>query len=248
MSRRIMVALGGLLVTVALLAGGLGVALAQMPDGWQSGGIMGETGMLGGGMMGGAGAMRGGSGMMGRGAELPPTGDAGRWFIEAMIPHHQDAVAMADLALTRATRPEITDLATAIKATQSAEIEQMRVWYRQWYGAEPQARPMPMQEVSDLTTLRGAADFDRAFVEAMVPHHQMAVMMATMALPRVEQAELRGLLRGIVTDQTAEIASMSAWYRTWYGAAPPAMGGGMMGGGMMAGGMMGSGMMAGCAG
>jgi uncharacterized protein (DUF305 family) len=175
--------------------------------------------------------MHGGSGMMGRGAGMHPAGDAGRWFIEAMIPHHEDAVAMADLALARAARPEITALATAIEATQTAEIEQMRAWYRQWYGAEPQRRPMPMHGMGDATALNDAADVDRAFIEAMVPHHQMAVMMAAMALPGIEQAELRGLLRAIVADQTAEIAAMTGWYRAWYGAAPPAMGPGMMGGG-----------------
>lgn len=56
-------------------------------------------------------------------------------FIIMMIPHHQDAVAMADLALTRAQHPEIKQLAQAIKTTQTQEIEQMRTWYKQWYGS-----------------------------------------------------------------------------------------------------------------
>ena len=51
-----------------------------------------------------------------------------------MIPHHQGAIAMADLALSRAKRPEIKELAKSIKASQTRENAQMRTWYQQWYG------------------------------------------------------------------------------------------------------------------
>jgi uncharacterized protein (DUF305 family) len=57
-------------------------------------------------------------------------------FIEMMIPHHQQAVEMADIALTKAQRPEIKNLATAIKKDQNSEIEKMRTWYKLWYGKE----------------------------------------------------------------------------------------------------------------
>jgi len=57
-------------------------------------------------------------------------------FIEMMIPHHQDAIVMADLAATRAKRPEVKKLAEAIKKDQTREIQEMRTWYKQWYGKE----------------------------------------------------------------------------------------------------------------
>jgi uncharacterized protein (DUF305 family) len=57
-------------------------------------------------------------------------------FIEMMIPHHEGAIAMADLALSKAKRPEIKQLAEAIKKDQTREIQQMRTWYKQWYGKE----------------------------------------------------------------------------------------------------------------
>ena len=57
-------------------------------------------------------------------------------FIVMMIPHHEGAIAMADLALNRAKRPEIRELAKRIKASQSQENAQMRTWYRQWYGSD----------------------------------------------------------------------------------------------------------------
>ena len=63
-------------------------------------------------------------------------------FIEMMIPHHQDAIAMADLALSRAKRPEVKQLAEAIKKDQTREIQEMRTWYKQWYGKAVPAHSM----------------------------------------------------------------------------------------------------------
>jgi len=57
-------------------------------------------------------------------------------FIQMMIPHHQKALDMANLALSKAQRPEIKKLAEAIKTDQNLEIEQMKALYKQWYGTE----------------------------------------------------------------------------------------------------------------
>jgi uncharacterized protein (DUF305 family) len=65
-----------------------------------------------------------------------PDGDAPfeQRFIEAMIPHHQSAVTMAQDALQNAERQEIKDLAQEIITAQEAEIAQMRQWLQEWYG------------------------------------------------------------------------------------------------------------------
>lgn len=57
-------------------------------------------------------------------------------FVEDMIVHHQGAIDMANLALTNAKHPEIKTLAQAIITAQTKEIEQMKVWYKAWYGVE----------------------------------------------------------------------------------------------------------------
>ena len=57
-------------------------------------------------------------------------------FIEQMIPHHEDAITMAKLALQKGTRPQIKTLAVGIIESQSKEIDQMRDWYKTWYGRE----------------------------------------------------------------------------------------------------------------
>lgn len=69
-------------------------------------------------------------------------GQPDRHFIVMMIPHHEGAVAMADLALSRAKHPEIKKLAAAIKTSQTQEIQEMRTWYKQWYGTDvPTGQP-----------------------------------------------------------------------------------------------------------
>jgi uncharacterized protein (DUF305 family) len=75
-----------------------------------------------------------------------------RHFIEMMIPHHQDAIAMADLALTRGKRPEVKKLAEAIKKDQAREIQEMRTWYKQWYGKE-----VPVISMNDMGMLGNSA-------------------------------------------------------------------------------------------
>ncbi len=155
-----------------------------------------------------------------------------RHFLEQMIPHHEDAVAMAELALTRAEHPELRQLAETIGRDQTREIGQMRSWYRSWYGIEaPEGSDssglgggpgmmgggMMMNDGADLEVLQAAPVFDKEFIEQMIPHHQMGVMMAQMVLARSDRPEIQDLARSIITTQTAEIEQMQSWYQDWYG-------------------------------
>jgi len=54
-------------------------------------------------------------------------------FINAMIPHHQGAITMAQDALGKSKRPEIKQLAQEIIKAQKAEIKQMQQWRQAWY-------------------------------------------------------------------------------------------------------------------
>jgi uncharacterized protein (DUF305 family) len=162
-------------------------------------------------------------------------GDADRHFIVMMIPHHEGAIAMADLALSRTKRPEIKTLAESIKKTQTQEIQQMRSLYQKWYGTEvPNEVPgmgmgmgMGMHRrwsdegqkpwmATDLATLEAASDFDREFLVQMIPHHQMAIMMSTMVVNSARNQEIRDLAQSMIDGQSAEIQQMQEWYQVWY--------------------------------
>ena len=182
-------------------------------------------------------------GPMGRGnGQVGMGGDVDQHFIVMMIPHHEGAIAMADLALgtdqggqPRAQHQEILALAASIKATQAQEIADMRSWYQAWYGATVPTTPamggmggmmggtMGGQSPDTLSGLSGDA-FDQAFIAQMVPHHQMGVMMAQMALPGAQHPELRALLQAIIASQSAEIGQMQQWYQAWYDKAVPTNG------------------------
>lgn len=165
-------------------------------------------------------------------------GNMDRHFIENMVPHHQDAVDMAEIALVKAEHPEIKQLAENITSSQSREITEMRQWYKEWYGTDvPASSSMMghrgMMNITDLNKLENAKPFDKEFIEQMVPHHQMAIMMAQMVLNNSDRPEIRNLASSIIETQSAEIAEMRQWYKEWYGTDVPTSG--MMGsdGGMM---------------
>lgn len=156
------------------------------------------------------------------------TTEVDRVFIEMMIPHHQSANEMAEMALQRAETPEVKELAQSIIDKQTREIQQMQAWYSQWYGAEipdtgmsmemqeqmggqPMAMSMQQQEHMDkemMAALENAENFDREFLRQMTQHHQMATMMAGMVTNSAEHPETRQLAQSIIEDQNAEIAKM----------------------------------------
>lgn len=153
-------------------------------------------------------------------------------FIEQMIPHHEDAITMAKLAETKAKTKEVKELAKNIILSQGNEINQMKAWYKDWFGRELSSNKTTMAQhgmmgetesmhmgmmgdESDSTRLANAANFDVAFVEDMIPHHQMAVMMANMLKDGSGRPEMKKLADDIIAAQTKEINDMRSWLQTW---------------------------------
>jgi len=160
-------------------------------------------------------------------------------FLTQMIPHHQEAVDSARQLLMVTERPELRQLAEAIIEAQSREIALMQGWLAAWYPEAEHAvdyAPM-MRSLSGLSP----EEAEHTFLEDMIEHHRMAVMMARQLLMRnlAERDEVAALAQDVVATQTAEIAQLQSWLRDWYG---PAMAGGRPG---MMEGMMGQGMMMG---
>lgn len=142
-----------------------------------------------------------------------------------MTAHHKQALEMANLALTRAKRPEIKQLAQSIIKDQKSEIQTMATLYKTAYGTEIPSMTMGggMNSMNgmngikmDMNTLKNAANFDKEFLRQMSAHHQMATQMSQMILQTTKLPEIRTLAQSIVKAQTAEIGQMQKWYQTWY--------------------------------
>ena len=152
-------------------------------------------------------------------------------FIDAMTPHHQGAIEMAKVAKQKSKRPEIQQLANAITASQNQEVSKMKQWRQAWYpqaSSEPIAynaqmgHAMPMSPDQRKSMMMnpdlGAADqqFDRRFIDAMIPHHESAVTMAKDALSKSKRPEIKQLAQAILTAQQQEINQMKQWRQAWY--------------------------------
>ncbi len=83
-------------------------------------------------------------------------------------------------------------------------------------GGMGMAWGMPGMTTS-LEVLNSAPDFDRVFIEQMIPHHRMGVMMASHAEWNTQNPQLRELEAAMVRVQSQEIEQMAQWYLQWYG-------------------------------
>lgn len=158
---------------------------------------------------------------------MEKTTEVDKTFIEMMIPHHQGAVEMAQMAVNQAKNPEVKKLAESIIKDQNREVQQMQTWYKQWYGTEVPTTGMDMQmhhgmgqemmmvmqqqEMMDkemMAALQNGSNFDRKFLRQMTNHHQMALMMAGMVLDSAVHPETRKLAQSVIQSQSAEIEKM----------------------------------------
>ena len=140
-------------------------------------------------------------------------------FIDSMVPHHLAAVDMAKIAQEQAEHAEIKQMANDIVTSQSKEIDQLKAWRKAWYGSDtiPEGGAGHMAGMdTDLKQLEAASPFDRAFIDAMLPHHQSAIEMATEAQTKAERDEIKQLAREIVAAQQREVDQMQAWRAQWY--------------------------------
>ena len=133
-------------------------------------------------------------------------------FAQMMIPHHEQAVTMSELALKNTTNSDVIALATAIRDAQGPEIKQMQGWLDG--KSDSHMHDMEMggmlteAELAELASLKDAA-FDQMFLTAMIAHHEGALDMVSM-IKDSKKAEVKKLYNNIVASQSAEIEEMKA--------------------------------------
>jgi uncharacterized protein (DUF305 family) len=139
-------------------------------------------------------------------------------FMTDMIDHHHMAVMMAEMCIAKAVHPELRSLCENIRAAQMAEIGEMQAWLQDWYGItyQPVMKPGDEEMMERLASLSGS-EFEVAFMEMMIKHHEKAIKEGRHCLDKAYHTELRELCEDIVRTQSAEIAQMQTWLCQWYG-------------------------------
>jgi uncharacterized protein (DUF305 family) len=162
-----------------------------------------------------------GSGEMARQMVMENGKYSDKAFIDAMVPHHQGAVEMAEVALQNAEHERIKQLSRTVISTQRAEIEELKAIKKEEFGTSEvpmkvSAQEMQMMGMTDPEALANKNPFDKAFIDAMIPHHQSAIEMAQVALEESENPEIKELAKNIVSAQQREIEHMLQWRQAWY--------------------------------
>jgi uncharacterized protein (DUF305 family) len=151
--------------------------------------------------------------------------DADVTFVQGMIPHHEQAVEMAELASTQAEGDDVKDLAARIEEAQGPEIATMEGWLEEWDversggemggmddgdegDVEMGGGRMSEDEMSALEEAEGA-EFDEMFLTMMVEHHEGAVEMAETEIDEGQNTDAIALARDIIEAQEAEIEEMN---------------------------------------
>jgi len=130
-------------------------------------------------------------------------------FAEMMIPHHEQAIEMSDIALLNTTNPDLLELAQEIKSAQSPEIEVMKGWNGVKTSTHAGHMMDGMLSESELADLRDAKAkaFDLLFLQEMIKHHEGAIEMAQ-AVVNSKNKAVADLATSIIKTQELEISTM----------------------------------------
>jgi uncharacterized protein (DUF305 family) len=148
--------------------------------------------------------------------------DADVTFAQSMIPHHEQAVEMAELALDprASASEEIKELAKGVQAAQDPEIAQMKQWLTAWdkpmemdtTGGHDMSAMDGMMSADDMAALGRATGepFDTMWLEMMIRHHQGAIAMAITVRSSGADPQVKSLADAIIAGQQSEIDQMQA--------------------------------------
>ena len=151
--------------------------------------------------------------------------DADVRFLQAMIPHHQQAIDAAKLVRGRTDHSQLVTLADAITASQAAEIQTMESWLQRWQQPMPATEGMAHEgeyepgmmsegQLDWLARLDGR-EFDLGFTTSMKTHHLGAITMASSILQEGRSPEVRMLATQILTAQQDEVDQLTRWHDAW---------------------------------
>ncbi|EFQ84495.1 hypothetical protein HMPREF0063_10347 [Aeromicrobium marinum DSM 15272] len=143
--------------------------------------------------------------------------DADVAFAQQMVPHHEQAVEMADLALENSSDDDVLSLARMIATEQSQEVRTLRSWLGEWdedsmagmdHSDMDGMRGMASDgDLADLAEARDAA-FDELWLRLMIAHHEGAIEMAETVIDDGSSDEVKEFARTVIETQRTEVTRM----------------------------------------
>jgi uncharacterized protein (DUF305 family) len=161
-------------------------------------------------------AMNNSSGHMGHGSSSSSNSNytgADIMFLQMMIPHHQQAIDISNLAIKASSDPELLELAKIIARDQAAEIKQMKAWLKDAGASEEMGHSMDgmggMLNDDELAALSAATgkEFDTLWLKGMTEHHDGAIHMTQM-IEDAQNADIKAFGAKVIKDQSEQIAQM----------------------------------------
>lgn len=135
-------------------------------------------------------------------------------FLSGMIAHHEGAVAMSEALLRvpeKRQDPQVATWAREIIQTQKSEIEEMKGWLKGVGGLDQKAYDQMHREMQAMMHMYTSKDPNVQFVQQMLPHHGMAVIMTVPVLVHSQHAALLNLAQTIIVSQAKEMHAFRTW-------------------------------------
>ena len=166
------------------------------------------------------GMMESMNGMMASMNAMKMTGDFDLDFANMMIMHHQAAIDMSEIELTKGSDAQVKTWAQNIITAQKAEIGQMQALAKnikvpemkkeggEMHNELGETMKMMMAKTRAMTM---SGNTDKDFVMMMIPHHESAVTMAEDEISHGKHYELKKMAQKIIADQNKEIKDFNAW-------------------------------------
>ncbi|GII62169.1 hypothetical protein Skr01_22540 [Sphaerisporangium krabiense] len=157
-------------------------------------------------------------------ASLPPfppapgaKNNADVQFLQMLIPHHKQAIQMAEMARTKAVHQDVRDLANAIAVTQTYEVRTMTTWLLDWKKSltlsgrvkteHEEHSETRQSDIADLGRMEGAK-FESTFLAMLIAHQHNAIAMARDEYAKGKNVEVRNLAHRIDLSRTAQVQEM----------------------------------------
>ncbi len=141
-------------------------------------------------------------------------------FMQFMIVHHVVAVYMANSCVHKAVHSELKTLCQGILTSQAQQITQQEFYLASKWGVYVPVNPLEQDEfiLDELGKIKANSDqFDKTWLELMMPHHAQAVVTAETCQANAEHLDVKELCQAIVFIQSKQIGTMADMLKNWYG-------------------------------